>query len=70
MLLDLFKHFFLKKLLDIALVKNNALIGSEIAVALSRLREQCNKGKICISSFIDWYINEMRRGTLEICKQY
>lgn len=29
---------------NIALVKNNALVGAQIAVALTRLRESCNKG--------------------------
>ena len=41
MLLGLHKQF-LNQLVDIALVKNNALVGAEIAVALAHLREDAN----------------------------
>lgn len=57
-MLMFFKLFecFLNELLDIALVKNNARVGAEIAVALSHLRENCNKGKVMVYSFVGQYV--------------
>lgn len=37
---------FLNGRLDIALVKNNARVGAQIAVSLSQIREQSSKGEL------------------------
>lgn len=43
MLFDLSTQF-LNQQLDIALVKNNALVGAKISVALAQIKERENKG--------------------------
>lgn len=40
--------FFLTKHVDIALVKNNALVGARVAVALAELRKSCNNGRVIL----------------------
>lgn len=45
----------LTKFLDIALVKNNALVGAKIAAALSQLRQHCSWGNVLI---LYWFVND------------